>query len=45
VPEYLAWVPMLLLIVILGILPGLLFGITDDAVQTSLEGLRALGGG
>jgi hypothetical protein len=43
VPEYLAWVPLLVLIVVLGILPGLLFGLTDDAVQAGLQGLRALG--
>ena len=45
VPEYIAWVPMLILIVVLGIFPNLVFGITDDAVQTSLAGLRALAGG
>src|SRR5205807_1513591 len=33
VPEYLAWVPMLLLIVALGVYPHLLFRVTDDAVQ------------
>ena len=33
VPEYLAWVPMLLLIVVLGVYPHLLFRVTDDAVQ------------
>src|SRR5205823_3561712 len=33
VPEYLAWVPMLLLIVALGVYPHLLFRMTDDAVQ------------
>jgi NADH-quinone oxidoreductase subunit M len=33
-PEYLAWVPMLLLIVLLGVLPGLLFDVTNDAVRT-----------
>src|SRR5213076_2332165 len=32
VPEYLAWVPMLLLIVALGVYPHLLFRMTDDAV-------------
>jgi NADH-quinone oxidoreductase subunit M len=34
VPEYLAWVPMLLLIIALGVYPNLLFGVTDEAVQT-----------
>jgi NADH-quinone oxidoreductase subunit M len=33
VPEYLAWVPMLLLIVALGVYPHLLFRVTDDAVR------------
>jgi NADH-quinone oxidoreductase subunit M len=34
VPEYLAWVPMLLLIIALGVYPNLLFGVTDEAVQS-----------
>ncbi|MEY2566237.1 MAG: NADH-quinone oxidoreductase subunit [Actinomycetota bacterium] len=33
-PEYLAWVPMLLLIVVLGAFPGLLFNVTNDAVRS-----------
>jgi NADH-quinone oxidoreductase subunit M len=33
VPEYLAWVPMLLLIVALGVYPHLLFRVTDEAVK------------
>ena len=41
-PEYLAWAPMLVLIVVLGLFPGLLFGLTDDAVGTALA---AFGGG
>jgi NADH-quinone oxidoreductase subunit M len=32
-PEYVAWVPMLLLIVALGVYPHLLFRVTDDAVR------------
>ena len=44
-PEYVAWVPLLVLIVVLGLVPNLLFGVADDAVQASLEGLRALNGG
>jgi NADH-quinone oxidoreductase subunit M len=43
-PEYLAWTPMLVLIVVLGILPNLLFGLTDDAVGNALAALAALGG-
>jgi NADH-quinone oxidoreductase subunit M len=34
VPEWLAWLPMLLLIVALGVYPHLLFRITDEAVQS-----------
>jgi len=34
VAEYLAWVPLLVLIVALGIVPGVLFRVTDGAVQT-----------
>jgi NADH-quinone oxidoreductase subunit M len=32
--EYVAWVPLLVLIVALGIAPGVLFRVTDPAVQT-----------
>jgi NADH-quinone oxidoreductase subunit M len=35
-PEWLAWTPMLLLIVALGVYPNLLFGVTDDAVMRAL---------
>jgi len=41
VPEYIAWAPILILIVVLGVYPNLLFGITDDAVGNAL---RAFGG-
>jgi NADH-quinone oxidoreductase subunit M len=43
--EYLAWTPMLLLIVVLGVYPHLVFRVTDGAVGTLLEGVRAVGGG
>jgi NADH-quinone oxidoreductase subunit M len=33
-PEWLAWTPMLVLILVFGIFPGLLFQVTDGAVQT-----------
>jgi NADH-quinone oxidoreductase subunit M len=33
-PEYVAWVPLLVLIVALGVFPGVLFDVTNDAVQT-----------
>jgi len=32
-PEYAAWVPLLILILVLGVYPNLLFGITQEAVQ------------
>ncbi len=33
VSEYIAWVPLLVGILVLGIFPGLLFGVTNDAVE------------
>jgi len=33
VPEYVAWVPMLILIVVLGLVPSLIFRVTDGPVQ------------
>jgi NADH-quinone oxidoreductase subunit M len=33
-PEYLAWTPLLLLIVALGVFPALVFDVTNDAVRT-----------
>ena len=41
--EYVAWVPILAFIVVLGVYPNLLFQVTDDAVQTALGSVRALG--
>jgi NADH-quinone oxidoreductase subunit M len=41
VPEYIAWTPLLLLIVALGVYPNLLFRVTDGAVG---QALTALGG-
>lgn len=40
-PEYVAWVPLLILIVVLGVYPNLLFGISQEAVETVVS---ALGG-
>ncbi|HET7488750.1 MAG TPA: NADH-quinone oxidoreductase subunit M [Acidimicrobiales bacterium] len=34
VPEWIAWAPLLVLILILGVFPNLLFGITNDAVKS-----------
>ena len=42
-PEWLAWTPMLLLIVVLGVLPGLMFDVTDGAVQHITAALAAIG--
>jgi NADH-quinone oxidoreductase subunit M len=33
-PEYLAWTPLLILIVALGVYPALMFDVTNDAVRT-----------
>jgi NADH-quinone oxidoreductase subunit M len=38
-PEYLAWTPLLLAIVALGVYPQLLFGITDEAVRHAVVAL------
>ena len=35
--DYIAWTPMIVLIVVLGIFPGLIFNITNDAVIQSLS--------
>ena len=42
VPEYLAWTPLLLAIVILGVYPHLLFNITDQAVELVTHGVNSL---
>jgi NADH-quinone oxidoreductase subunit M len=42
-PEYLAWVPLLVLIVALGIVPGVLFHMTDGPVQVVSSALQAIG--
>ncbi len=42
-PEWLAWTPLLLLIVVLGIFPGLLFGITDDAIGVVTQAIGRVG--
>ena len=36
-PEYVAWVPMLILIVALGVYPRLLFGIMDESVKHAVS--------
>jgi NADH-quinone oxidoreductase subunit M len=37
--EWISWLPMLVLIVALGLFPGLLFGMTDDAVTQIVQGM------
>ncbi|MGH9004088.1 MAG: complex I subunit 4 family protein, partial [Acidimicrobiia bacterium] len=44
-PEWIAWVPMLVLILGLGIFPGAVFNVTDDAVQLLAEAFGTAGGG
>ena len=43
--EWIAWTPLLVLILVLGILPNLIFQVTDDAVQAALAGVTGLAGG
>jgi NADH-quinone oxidoreductase subunit M len=43
VPEWVAWVPLLLLIVALGVYPHLLFRMTDGAVHTVTAAFKAAG--
>jgi NADH-quinone oxidoreductase subunit M len=40
--EWLAWTPLLIAIVLFGILPGLIFDVTDPAVVESLDGCLQL---
>ncbi len=42
-PEWIAWSPMLVLIVVLGVFPGLMFDTTDGAVQQISTALAAIG--
>jgi NADH-quinone oxidoreductase subunit M len=41
--EYLAWVPMLVLILVLGIVPNIIFHVTDPAMTAMGETFQALG--
>jgi NADH-quinone oxidoreductase subunit M len=43
--EWIAWAPLLALILVFGLLPNLIFQVTDDAVQAALAGVSALAGG
>jgi NADH-quinone oxidoreductase subunit M len=42
-PEWLAWAPLLALILVLGVYPNLVFRVTDGAVDTALAALGTLG--
>ena len=42
-PEWIAWTPMLLLIVALGVLPGLMFKLTDGTVTQIASALASIG--
>ena len=39
-PEWIAWTPLLLGIVVFGLFPNLIFSITDGAADTSHQGVR-----
>jgi NADH-quinone oxidoreductase subunit M len=41
-PEWLAWAPLLVLIVVIGIFPNLVFHVTDPAVSSVLNGVNQL---
>ena len=43
IPEYIAWVPLLLGILLFGIFPHLLFNMIDPAVSVVTNGVDALG--
>ena len=42
VPEWLAWSPLLLLIVVLGVFPALVFNMTDGAAEMVVSALQAV---
>jgi NADH-quinone oxidoreductase subunit M len=44
-PEWLAWTPLLILIFVIGLLPNLVFRISDGAVQETLRGVTQLASG
>jgi NADH-quinone oxidoreductase subunit M len=41
-PEWLAWVPLLVLIVVIGIYPNVVFHVTDTAVESALSGVQTV---
>src|SRR5687768_6379993 len=44
-PEWIAWVPLLVLIVALGIYPNFIFEMSDGGVQQALDGITQLASG
>jgi NADH-quinone oxidoreductase subunit M len=44
-PEWIAWVPLLILIVAVGVFPALVFNVTDESVQVGLRGVTELAAG
>ncbi len=42
-PEWLSWTPILILIVVLGVFPALMFDVTDGAVRQITDSLAAIG--
>jgi NADH-quinone oxidoreductase subunit M len=45
IPEYIAWTPLLIGILVLGVFPSLLFHMTDGAVVALTRGVTVLAGG
>ncbi len=43
IPEWLAWTPMLVLILVLGVFPNIIFSVTDEAVVPVAEALAEVG--
>jgi NADH-quinone oxidoreductase subunit M len=41
-PEWLAWVPLIALIVVIGLYPNFVFHVTDGAVQSALSGVQTV---
>jgi NADH-quinone oxidoreductase subunit M len=41
-PEWLAWIPLLILIIVIGFYPNIVFHVTDTAVQSALSGVQTL---
>jgi NADH-quinone oxidoreductase subunit M len=42
IPEWVSWLPLLVLIVVIGIYPNFIFHVTDPAVHTALNGVNQL---